>query len=80
MPFGLKSAGMTFQRLMDCIFFDLPYSFCYLEDLLVASCSAEDHRRHLTEVLGRLQQNRLVLNSDKCVFGQSVVEFLGHSI
>jgi hypothetical protein len=33
MTFGLKNAGMTFNGLMDRIFFNLPYSFCYLEDL-----------------------------------------------
>jgi RNase H-like domain found in reverse transcriptase/Reverse transcriptase (RNA-dependent DNA polymerase) len=80
MPFGLKNAGMTFQRLMDRIFFDLPYSFVYLDDLLVASRSVEDHRRHLREVLRRLQENGLVVNRDKCVFGQRQVEFLGHTI
>jgi hypothetical protein len=80
MPSGLKNAGMTFQRLIDRITFDMLYSFCYLDDLLVASRSAEDHCRHLKEVLGRLQQNGLVLNTDKCTFGQSTVEFLGHSV
>jgi hypothetical protein len=62
MPFELKNAGMTFQRFMDRIFFDLPYSFCYLDNLLVASHSVEDHRRHLREVLDKLQQNGLVVN------------------
>jgi Reverse transcriptase (RNA-dependent DNA polymerase) len=37
MPFGLRNAGMTFQRMMDQIFFDLPCVFIYLDDLLVAS-------------------------------------------
>jgi Reverse transcriptase (RNA-dependent DNA polymerase) len=44
MPFGLRNAGMTFQRLMDKIFFDLPCVFIYLDDLLIASRTAEDHR------------------------------------
>jgi hypothetical protein len=80
MPFGLKNAGMTFQRLMDRIFFDLPFTFVYLDDLLIASQSAEDHRRHLTEVLQRLQDNGLVLNVGKCQFGLPALDFLGHSV
>jgi hypothetical protein len=52
MPFGLKNAGMTFQGLMDHIFFDLPFSFVYLDDLLVASRSIEEHRRHLRQAKG----------------------------
>jgi hypothetical protein len=80
MPFGLKNASMTFQRLMDRVFFDLPYSFVYLDDLLVASRCVEDHRRHLREVLGQLQQSGLVVNMDKCLFGHSSIEFLGHKV
>jgi hypothetical protein len=48
---------MTFQRMMDHIFFDLPCVFVYLDDLLIASRDAAEHRRHLREVLRRLQQN-----------------------
>jgi Reverse transcriptase (RNA-dependent DNA polymerase) len=80
MPFGLKNAGMTFQRLMDRLFFDIPFVFLYLDDLLIASRSAAEHRRHLREVLQRLQDNGLVLNADKCVWGQSSMEFLGHQV
>jgi Reverse transcriptase (RNA-dependent DNA polymerase) len=80
MPFGLKNTGMTFQRLMDKIFFDLPFAFIYLDDLLIASLSVKEHRRHLREVQGRLAANGLVVNRDKCVLGQSSIEFLGHRV
>jgi Reverse transcriptase (RNA-dependent DNA polymerase) len=65
MPFGLKNAGMTFQRLMDRILFDIPYVFVYLDDMLIASRTREKHLLHLQEVLGRLQDNGLVLNVAK---------------
>jgi hypothetical protein len=37
MPFGLKNAGMTFQRLMDTLLGGLPFAFVYWDDILVAS-------------------------------------------
>jgi transposase InsO family protein len=80
MPFGLKNAGMTFQRLMDRLFFDIPCVFVYLDDLLVASRSVEEHRAHLRAVLQRLHDNGLVINTGKCVWGQSSLEFLGHQV
>jgi hypothetical protein len=80
MPFGLRNAGMTFQRLMDNIFFDLPFAFVYLDDVLVASRSVADHRRHLREVLQCLQDNNLVVYAKKCVFGQEKIVFLGHVV
>jgi hypothetical protein len=52
----------------------------YLDDLLVASRSVEDHRRHLRQALHRLQENGLVINREKCVFGLPEVEFLGHKV
>jgi hypothetical protein len=80
MPFGLKNAGMTFQRMMAQIFFDLPCVFVYLDNLLVASRSIADHRHHLHQVLLLLQQNGLVINREKCVFGVTSFEFLGHQV
>jgi Reverse transcriptase (RNA-dependent DNA polymerase) len=62
------------------IFFDLLYSFVYLDDQLVASRSVEDHRGHLREVLQRLQDSDMVVNREKCVLGQTSIEFLGHHI
>jgi RNase H-like domain found in reverse transcriptase/Reverse transcriptase (RNA-dependent DNA polymerase) len=65
---------------MDHIFFDLPCVFIYLDDLLIASRTAEDHRRHVREVLTRLHDSGLRLNSKKCVWGQQAVDFLGHRV
>jgi hypothetical protein len=80
MPFGLRNAGMTFQRLMDSLLGNLPFAFVYLDDILVASPSAAKHRRHLAVVFSLLQDNGLIVNVDKCTFGVSSMEFLGHSI
>lgn len=46
MPFGLKGAVQTFQCLMDLVLRDMPFLFVYLDDILVASASAEDHLTH----------------------------------
>ena len=50
MPFGLKNAGSTFQRLMDQNFGDLDFVFVYLDDILISSGTEEEHCRHLKEV------------------------------
>jgi hypothetical protein len=60
------------------IFFYLPYSFVYLDDQLVASRSGKDDRGHLRYVLQWLQDNSLVINSEKCVLDQSNIEFFGN--
>lgn len=80
MPFGLKNAGMSFQRLMDRIMSGLPFVFVYIDDILVASPDPATHLEHLRAVLDKLQNSGLVLNLDKCVFSKSAVNFLGHRI
>ena len=54
MPFGMKNSAQAFQRLMDQVFGDLQFAFVYLDHILIASHSEEEHRQHLREVLGRL--------------------------
>ena len=78
MPFGLKNAAQTFQRLMDRIFTGLPFVFIYLD--LIASRTRKLHIEHLQDVLELLVQNGLVLNLDKCSFVQHEIEYLGHKI
>jgi cleavage and polyadenylation specificity factor subunit 1 len=80
MPFGLRNASMTFQRVMDRITGDFAFVFCYQDDMIVASVNEEQHLLHLRAVLERLRQHGLVLNGEKCLFGQSSVEFLGHLV
>ena len=79
-PFGLKNAAQAFQRLMDQVAGDLPYLFIYLDDILVASSSKEEHSRHLTELFDRLESFGLIINPDKCEFAVPRLEFLGHMI
>jgi hypothetical protein len=75
LPFGLGNAGMMFQRMMDEVFFDMPCVFVYLDDLLVASRTAAEHQMHLRQVLHQLQATGLVINREKCVFGQPSRDF-----
>jgi len=76
MPFGLRNAAQSFQRLMNYTFRDLDYCQCYIDDILIASPNLETHRLHLREVFQRLQNNELSINAEKCVFGKKEVYFL----
>jgi hypothetical protein len=47
MPFGLCNAGQSFQRFMDEVLVGLDFAFCYLDDILIASSSEDEHLQHL---------------------------------
>jgi len=82
MPFGLHSAPATFQRLLDSVLRPElePHVFVYLDDIIVASPTFDEHLEHLTEVFRRLRKARLRLNADKCHFCRDELRYLGHVI
>ncbi len=63
MPFGLKNAGQSFQRFIDEVCADLDYVFVYLDDILIASKSEEEHEKHLMELFKRLSKAGLLIKS-----------------
>ncbi|XP_043478303.1 uncharacterized protein LOC122508808 [Leptopilina heterotoma] len=75
-----ENAGATFQRYVSRALDGLDYVFAYIDDLLIASSSPVEHEQHLNEVLSRLRDFGLRINIEKCEFGQSQLEFLGHMI
>ncbi len=79
-PFGLRNAAQTFQRFMDSLLKQLPFVFCYLDDIIIASHSLEEHIEHLRQIFTILQENGLQINPAKCVFAAAAVEFLGHRV
>ena len=52
----------------------------YLDDVLVASPSAEQHTRDLRQLFSALKAYGLVLNEGKCTFGVAEIKFLGHMV
>ncbi len=80
MPFGLRNAGNTFQRMMDRILAGFSFVFCYLDDIIIASKDEREHLEHLREVFSRLRDAGLVINTEKCVFAEATVKFLGHKV
>nr|VZI44021.1 unnamed protein product [Spirometra erinaceieuropaei] len=80
MPFGRRNASQTFQRFVDRVLCGLPFVYAYIDDLLVASSTTEEHMEHLTTVFDRLQQFGVVLNPSKCVFCVPSLEVPGHLV
>ena len=66
MPFGLRNAAQTFQRLMDHLLRGLPFVFVYLDNILVASPDLSTQLSHLAAVLDIFQAKGLLVNLAKC--------------
>ena len=77
MPFGLRNSSGTFQRLIDTRLRDFPFTSAYLDDILIASSSHEQHEKDLRLVLSKLEDRGLRVHEDKCKFFQHEIDFLG---
>ena len=79
MPFGLKNAGATYQRLVNRMFQKQIGTTMevYIDDMLVKSTTAGLHIAHISETFQILRDYNMKLNPAKCAFGVSAGKFMG---
>nr|XP_036575983.1 reverse transcriptase domain protein [Colletotrichum truncatum]KAF6782639.1 reverse transcriptase domain protein [Colletotrichum truncatum] len=82
MPFGLTNAPATFQTMINHVlreYLDM-FVVVYLDDILIFSKTLEDHKKHVHQVLRKLQDAKLLVEPEKSKFHAKEVEFLGFTI
>jgi len=79
MPFGLKNAWATYQRLMDRVLAPIlgQKVQAYVDDMVVTTQQKEQHATDLEELFTTIAKYRLKMNPEKCVFGVEAGKFLG---
>ena len=55
-PFGLRNAGQTFQKMRNSIFHDLPFSFVYIDDVLIVNKSPMNIATNLSRMQASSQK------------------------
>ena len=82
MPFGLRSAPATMQRLMTMLFGSMTWKMVlvYLDDIVIFSSSVEQHLSRLDLVFAKLREANLKLKPSKCALLRKSVEYLGHVV
>ena len=82
MPFGLKNAGSTYQRMMTRMFELLlgKNIEIYIDDMVVKSKMVSKHLGDLRVIFEVLRNHKLRLNASKCSFGVRSGKFLGYMV
>ncbi|CAM5089613.1 unnamed protein product [Natator depressus] len=81
LPFGLRNAPATFQRLVDGLLAGLgEYAVAYLDDVAIFSDSWAEHLEHLQEVFERIREAGLTVKAKKCQIGLNRVTYLRHQV
>jgi hypothetical protein len=82
MPFGLKNAGATYQRLVNKMFqTQIGRNMeVYVDEMLVKSLTSGNHVADLAEAFDTLRKYHMKLNPQKCAFGVDSGKFLGFMV
>lgn len=79
LPFGLTNAGAAFQRTMDQVILpEWDNVFSYLDDIIIATETFEEHLECLKKVINRIHQFGLTINREKSNFCCREVKYLGY--
>ena len=79
MPFGLKNASATYQRMATALLHDIMHNEVemYVDDMIVKANEREGHIVNLRKFFERIKKYRLRLNPQKCTFGITTGKLLG---
>src|SRR3954469_1069167 len=82
MPFGLKNAGATYQRMMqNCLIWQIGRNIeVYVDDIVVKSAGGDNLLADLAETFQSLRSYSIRLNPEKCVFGVRAGNLLGFMV
>ncbi|GBO34333.1 Retrovirus-related Pol polyprotein from transposon 297 [Araneus ventricosus] len=81
LPFGLKNAAATFQRVMNNSLKEFSeFVRAYIDDIAIYSADIGTHLKHLDCVFTKLDELGFTINTKKCSFVKNQIKYLGHII
>jgi Reverse transcriptase (RNA-dependent DNA polymerase). len=82
MPFGLKNAGATYQRMIQrCFSTQIGRNVeAYVDDVVVKTKQKDDLIADLEETFTSIRAFKMKLNPEKCIFGVPSGKLLGFMV
>ena len=78
MPFGMKNAPATFQRMVNKLVRDIDRWEGYIDDVVIYSANWSDHISQIKSFFQIMREAKLTINLMKSEFGKATVKYLGH--
>ena len=79
-PYGIKHLPSHFQRYIASIFRDMPFVFCYIDNICFSSTSWKQHLEHARAIIDRLNEHNLRIKPTSTNLGNYQIKLLGHLI
>ena len=80
MPFGMKNAPATFQRMINKLVRDIDGCEGYIDDVVIYSDNWSDHIHQIKHFFQIMREAKLTINLMKSEFSKATVKYLGHSV
>ena len=80
MPFGMKNAPATFQRMVNKLVRDIDGCEGYIDDVVIFSDNWSDHIHQIKRFFQIMREAKLTINLMKSEFGKASVKYLGHIV
>ena len=80
MPFGMKNAPATFQRMVNKLVRNIDGCEGYIDDVVIFSDNWSDHIRQIERFFQIMREAKLTINLMKSEFGKATVKYLGHIV
>ena len=80
MPFGMKNAPATFQRMVNKLVRDIDGCEGYIDDVVIYSDNWSDHIRQIKRFFQIMRDAKLTITLMKSEFGKATVKYLGHIV
>ena len=80
MPFGMKNAPATFQRMVNKLVRDINGCEGYMDDVVIYGDDWSDHIRRIERFFQIMREAKLTINLMKSEFGKATVKYLGHIV
>ncbi|XP_037930223.1 uncharacterized protein K02A2.6-like [Teleopsis dalmanni] len=76
---GVKTAPGIFQQIVDTMLSGTN-TIGFIDDMICSGINKEDHKIQLFKTLKRIQDYGFKLRFEKCKFGETSIEFCGHTV
>ena len=80
LPFGLRNAPASFQRMVSDVIAGLPGVKSYIDDIVICTKTWDEHMALLYKFFDRVEKANLTINLEKSEFGQAQITYLGHVV
>ena len=80
LPFGMKNAPATFQRMMQNVIRDLPNTYAYIDDIVTGNDDWDEHLESVGKLFQKLSEATLNVNLAKSEFACGTITYLGYVV